>query len=329
MVHLTDDLQKVRGFLATSKIMDLMAEVTFEDLLRKPWTAFPPPNASSKSAFDTKTAAINVTSVANGKFDLAEIKDDALYLSQFLKIHELSALRIVVQEFQSRPRDELLLGLREEEAASLSNIMGTSSSLSMGVQILRLAKSEEEYKRFASNDGRRDRQARTCLSEREYLLRTSGLLYQLSLHHERTKGQGIVDGIENQFLASLGDFLSLTSVDCEADDEYLMGFLNALGSKIDELSKDNQSAEDHRLGVEYAESIMTESVCYMEIIFQFLDSAVALPTSQVVLRWFQIFAPYDFLDLFSSVGSIIYNAWKKSAYSIHSNTGLFCGSLII
>lgn len=311
IVELTDDVEKIRGFLATNKIHRFLSKLETVELLRTPWTAFPPPGSTTKAAFDTKTAAINVAPATNGTYNLAEIKEDALHLSQFVNIDEVSALRVVVQEFQSRAKNELLMGMREEEAASLSNIMGPSSNLAMSAQILEFAKSDEEYKSFSSKEARRDRIVRIYLSEREYLVKTSEILYEVGIHQATTRDQQNGKPKKENLLTLLGSFI-FDSYMGGKPEEFLLGLLNTLDSTIKELFDDKLRVEVESMSDVYAKSIMSEAVSYMEIIFQLLDSTVEISSPQLLLRWFEMFAQYSFLDSFSSVGLYSFYIFKAS-----------------
>lgn len=82
-----------------------------EETIRTLATTLSPakPNASSKSAFDEKTLPINVTQSVNGKYNLEEMKKDALWLSKETDIEELEALRVTIVEWQDRAAAQLSL----------------------------------------------------------------------------------------------------------------------------------------------------------------------------------------------------------------------------
>jgi nuclear pore complex protein Nup188 len=96
-------------------------------MLSRPWKPFPPPSPQEKNKFETKTAPVSVTPSSNGHYNLDEIKEDSLWLSKEAQISEYAALRLVVQEWQSRPTVQLLSGLTEEEALSVHEAVGFSN----------------------------------------------------------------------------------------------------------------------------------------------------------------------------------------------------------
>ncbi|KAF1962309.1 nucleoporin-like protein, partial [Byssothecium circinans] len=97
------------------------------DMLSRPWRPFPEPSAQEKNKLETKTAPAHITPSPSGHYKLDEIKEDCLWLSQEVKISEHAALRLVVQEWQSRPSVQLLSGLTEEEALSVQDAAGFSN----------------------------------------------------------------------------------------------------------------------------------------------------------------------------------------------------------
>lgn len=97
------------------------------EILSRPWKPFADPSPQEKSKFESKTAPISVTPAQNGHYNLDEIKEDSLWLSQEAHISEYAALQLVAQEWQSRPTVQLLSGLTEEEALSVQDAAGLAS----------------------------------------------------------------------------------------------------------------------------------------------------------------------------------------------------------
>lgn len=94
------------------------------DTLSRPWRPFADPSTQEKSKFEAKTAPISVTPSPHGHYNLDEIKDDSLWLSNEAHISEYAALHLVAHEWQSRPTIQLLGGLTEEEALSVQEAAG-------------------------------------------------------------------------------------------------------------------------------------------------------------------------------------------------------------
>ncbi|KAF2865167.1 nucleoporin subcomplex protein binding to Pom34-domain-containing protein [Massariosphaeria phaeospora] len=97
------------------------------DVLSAPWKPFPDPSPEEKQKFEAKTAPINITPAQTEHYNVNEIKEDALWLSQQARISEYAALRLAVQEWQARPTMQLLSGLTEEELLSVQAAAGISN----------------------------------------------------------------------------------------------------------------------------------------------------------------------------------------------------------
>ncbi|KAJ4305565.1 hypothetical protein N0V90_001096 [Kalmusia sp. IMI 367209] len=96
-------------------------------VLSKPWTPFPSPSPQEKTKFESATAPISVTPAQGDHYNLDEIKEDSLWLAKEAQISEYAALRLAVQEWQSRPTIQLLSGLTEEEVLSVQEAAGLNS----------------------------------------------------------------------------------------------------------------------------------------------------------------------------------------------------------
>ncbi|RAL61824.1 hypothetical protein DID88_002887 [Monilinia fructigena] len=147
-------------------------------LLSNPADAFPKSTPETKSEYDSKVSPINADR-SSADYDFKKVSEDALWLSKTAQIDEVSALRIVVQEHQSRAYAQLLGKLSEEELASLQDAFGNKRStnlLSAGSLIstqAEFAPSEEE-----SQGNRRVRMLSIYLSERRFFWKVFTLIIQ-------------------------------------------------------------------------------------------------------------------------------------------------------
>ena len=75
------------------------------------------PSSKSKSELEALTSAINVTPTPNDRYVIKEMKEDALWLSEVVRIDELQSLRLTLLEWQSRPARQALsiTGIPESE----------------------------------------------------------------------------------------------------------------------------------------------------------------------------------------------------------------------
>ena len=97
-------------------------------LLARSTSPYSAPTLQTKSTFDTKTSSVHVPPSGNPRYDIGQIKEDTLWLSKETKIDEVSALRIAVLEWQTRPAVQLLRGNLVDEIAPLANGIGGSFS---------------------------------------------------------------------------------------------------------------------------------------------------------------------------------------------------------
>lgn len=119
--------------------------------------------SNDNKAFETKTAAINLSPTSNKHYDLAQTKSDALWLSSELDVDALEALRIVLLEWQNRPYSHLQAGYSEAEIASLRGVYGSNLAFDAEFQAATfMLRSEDE---FNTETARRRRQVFTYFQE--------------------------------------------------------------------------------------------------------------------------------------------------------------------
>lgn len=133
----------------------------------------------SKSAFETKTAAINVAPSPSSQHNIQRIKSDALWLSKEIQIDELEALRLTVLEWQYQPEARLKSGFSDAELASLRDGLGVDYVESMG--LVPGSSLNRADATFDSIDALRVRLLQLAYSEQVRLLSTGSEIMQQSL----------------------------------------------------------------------------------------------------------------------------------------------------
>lgn len=115
-------------------------------------------------------------------YDIKQIKDDTVWLSQEAKVDEVTALRIVILEWQSRSAARILLGYTKEENISLQRAVRAAdlSASAFAPPHAREGKNLADND-FDSDENRHARLLSTFLSEREHILGISFLLSASSL----------------------------------------------------------------------------------------------------------------------------------------------------
>lgn len=311
-------------FIALSKANDcdrvhptlqsFLSEPYVLQLLGRPYNPFSyTPNTNTKSTFETKTAAINVTPTTKKEYDITEIKEDALWLSKEAEIDEVSALRLVVLEYQSRSAAQLQSDFSDEEIISLQEAAGNGNAeLSNVLSRTRVAGAvlDEHAMNFDSKDNRRLRALRLYLSERRYLLRCAGPFLQAALdqRNDPVEESEHENGKKNDptWIHNVGAKILATLEEASRGmHEYLIDSIRSLRDKFKALErgsgwlKDEGGRQD--LETDWLCNHIIEAVHTMEIIFRILDKRNHIPSSEAVLDWFRFSSIYGFFDQFEHV----------------------------
>ncbi len=298
-----------------ANLESLLSEEEALQLLSKPYNPFSFSASDTKSAFETKTAAINVTPSSKSHYNINEIKEDAVWLSKEAEIDEVSALRIVVLEYQTRSAAQLQATFLEEEVASLREAAGdlnTESSSVLSRTILSKPTSSAATSDASKIQGdRRLRALRIYLSERLHLLKCTELLLHIHFRHNATRAEGKAEKGKGNKTSSLwtkrvGQRLT-DSV--EQSGQGYAGFLiyciRGLKANLEALSNDRSwlksAISKDNLELEWASDQLTEAVHAMEIIFLLLDYRTTSRSAPIVLEWFRFMSIYGFFDRFEAV----------------------------
>ncbi|KIX99139.1 uncharacterized protein Z520_04715 [Fonsecaea multimorphosa CBS 102226] len=148
-----------------------------QEILDSTFPSFPPPSASSKSAFDSQISAIPTSS--DGQFNRDELKEDALWLSKQVNLEEQEALRLTILEWQYRSESRLREGFSPAEVASLKDALG-SDFVDRNFQGRGSSLARDEAI-FNSRNARRARLIRKHLEQEILLLRLARDLLDVSL----------------------------------------------------------------------------------------------------------------------------------------------------
>jgi nuclear pore complex protein Nup188 len=274
--------------------------------LAHPFKAFPAPNPQTKSAFETKTSAINVAPSSKTRYDIKEVKEDALWLSKEARIDEVSALRIVLVECQDRPSAQLLGQLSNEEVVSIQEAARISQ---LATALLPQNENPSTIQEdFDSQLSRRIRILRTYLSERRNLLQCLNIICQKSLY-PGPDGPDSDKGKDQANPLSWVQAVSQNVLQKTADrDKWIVEAISAIrvvAGNIDGGSGWFQ-ADGGRddLEREWAHNQITEISHTMEVIFQFVDCRPNICSSAVVIAWLEAMKQYGFFDQSPAVSCI-------------------------
>ena len=279
-------------------LQPFFSDPAVEDLLLHPHNAFPQPSQQTKSAFETKTSAINVTPSPNARFDIKEIKEDALWLCVEAKIDEISALRVVVQEYQSRAFSGLLGRLSNQEIIGIQEAGGQTAL--PGTLLLRGADTEDIIAEFDTQESRRLRILRAFLLERPFLLKCVNYLLQNYIHRypgntdnskekEKVTPPITIEALGQTIARSIGE-----------SDRWLLASVDTIKSSIEKVAGGSGWYKElgGRLDIEtdWTNAHITVATHAMETIFQILDISQEIPSSHAVLAWLRLAKVFNFFQ---------------------------------
>ncbi|KAI9709828.1 MAG: hypothetical protein M1812_007620 [Candelaria pacifica] len=282
-------------------------------LLKLPFKCFQPPTPQTRTNFETRTAANHVTPSARGHYDIDQIKEDSLWLSKEVGIEEVSALRIVVLEWQTRPAARLLSGFSEEETVCVEDAAGGNL---LGLSQFRPSIQTPPGQRpdptsFDGLDCRRLRFWEIYLSERRYILKVSEFLVSAGLHIEAAAqvDLGSEKGKKREkstWISRVGaTILEQQKIDKgghENPSTFLGECIENLQLQSGNLERGSGCFKDEggRLDIEesWGQNQMAEMIHVMELIFLIVDSSATISSSTTTLSWLRFAGKYGFFDQF-------------------------------
>lgn len=280
-------------------------------LLEDPFSVYAQPSAQTKAAFETKTSAINITPSSTAKYDIKQIKEDSLWLSKAAKIDEVSALRLVIEECQSRTSAQLLGQFSEEELVSIRDAAGNNQS-SIPLSLLEQGLDPDAIlQQFVQPDTRKQRIFRTYFSERRYLLKcTERLIDAFFSKNDLTGELGIIfgkgKGVEPtpSWQVVSGGYL-VKRFDLENVGPIILRCIGALSKNLQSLDAGcgwtDEDGERGNIEVEWARNQFAEATYTLELMSQFALYLMGTPSSQIALEWFRLQQAYGFFSNFESV----------------------------
>ena len=285
-------------------------------ILSNPWAPFEPPSSKTKSTFETKTSAINVSPSPQHRYDIKQIQEDTLWLSKKTNIDEVAALRVAVQEWQSRPASKLMSIPAEAVGSFKSSLNGNSLSLRLSQSSPHpggLESGHGELNAFDEVTTRHNRLLHIHLSDRRYILKTSEYVIFAALCHIGS-GDGKGKSAESlTWLETLGNsILSIWNIQEQSQNtrkNFFVSAVDALQVKIDALEKgsgwfqEEDFQEDLELG--WARNQLLEIIHILQIMLTLLQSMEDLTRSDAFLAWFRLVGNFGFFQAFDPVSHII------------------------
>ncbi|KAI1451641.1 nucleoporin subcomplex protein binding to Pom34-domain-containing protein [Annulohypoxylon moriforme] len=305
------------GYRQSSRaVIDYLTDPLVQSFFTKPGSAFDPPSdrTTHHASFVKKTAAIQVTPTSNEKYDINIIKEDALWLSKNARINEIAALRIVVVEFQSRARNQLLGPISNQDVANLREAAGAANAQTTnvlpGFNIGSTIDADEIQANFEKPESRKLRIFQTYLDECRYYAATNDYIFTLMLQ-EHLPASPTTDAsrmIRKSYLEAYG--MSPKQPQKPPGDTPTKTF-HALVTQYlnlipDSISRSQASidtiVEDKglltgELAERWIQTWLTEALHRMVVVFQLLDlSSDVFVSAQVAQQWFSLVGAFNFLD---------------------------------
>ncbi len=293
------------------------------ELLTRPFSPYTVPTIKSKATFETKTSAINVSPGAHGRYNIKEIRDDTMWLSKAASLDEVTALRVTVLEWQTRPANRLLFSDAYEDKRDCintiigngprSSVSGRNSTLVAGNAIPR----EEDSTAFEEAGSRHQRLLHIYLSERRYLIRVCEFIIFVALFDafphpsddERDKSTARSPDTPG-WLAEVGNEIlvawNLDGLAQNSDQHFTVKAIDALHMRFRNLESGSDWLHDEPFREEidqlWAKDRLLEIIHIMQLLLTLLVSSTTLTRADTVLAWFRLMKEYGFLENFQSVG---------------------------
>ncbi|KAK8101079.1 Nucleoporin [Apiospora kogelbergensis] len=297
-------------------VVEFLTNPQVQTLFTKPNTVFEAgDNDSYKQAFETRTSAVQVAPTPNDKYDVKTIKEDSVWLSKNARINLLAALRVVVIEFQSRARSQLVGAISSQDAVSLQEAAGATnaqtSTVIPGLNLSGLPDAADLESDFEKPESRRLRIFSTYLTERRHFAMSTDYIFTLMLQQRLPSLQTATEAttrIRDSFLDAYG----LTSLAPQSDapaktyHALVSRYFTVVSDSIAACGDITTVTEDkalHRddMQIERMQTFVTEAIHAMTVAFQLLDlSSQVLVPAELLQQWFQFLGDTSFLELIGS-----------------------------
>ncbi|KAL9004040.1 MAG: hypothetical protein Q9188_003128 [Gyalolechia gomerana] len=308
------------------------------ELLKHSFSPYPPPNAQTRSTFETKTSAINVVPSAQGRYDIKQIQEDSLWLSAEARIDEVTALRIVILEWQTRPAAQLQESTSVADIPALGRSFGgtrfrpavPSTSSILGSKLLPTGTGGTELSQSA--DARRGRLLEIYLAESRFRLETCKYLVFTALCETGDSNDAAnrascsvpawVEAVGHEILTSW-DLLGVSKL---LGQNIFISGIDAIRACIKGLEsgcgwfRDKDAQEPFQAA--WCEGQILEILAIMEIMLVSSGALTQLSRSDVVLAWFRLMSDYGFFEMFEPPFKELYDIHGWQLQSLTSLVSL-------
>lgn len=275
------------------------------ELIKSAISPYRSPNAQTRATFDTKTSAINVSPSANARYDIQQIKEDAIWLSKKTDIDEVTALRNTVLEWQTASAENLLRGDPAERSLPAAQTTGSNGNLTKATKSTEQTESPTDCLNEISS--RRSHLLKIFLNERCYLLKTCEYIVSYTVcnsypaDHRSAASTGPAQWLGEAGRAIMHGWRTGSSQDGKSNsDTFFSRAIFTLKSKIHALLNgctwlDNGSPSSS-LDAVWINCQVLEIIHILQIILNLLDVLEDPLGANDVLAWFRLMNDTEFFE---------------------------------
>jgi nuclear pore complex protein Nup188 len=242
------------------------------------------------------TSAIGDSCGQKVPYDIKQVRDDTLWLANEAKVDEAAALRIVVLEWQLRPRDRLLSTDDDGVASGADASFGASFNAPASFSQSFLVETRDTDGSFETEEARRARLLRIYLRERLHVLRLADLLLRFYMEHGSSSKDRTPQLVETG--------KSLFSAICKTESKAIKyescghEFVEALQQRINRIESGSgwyatEGGNEH-LEVAWSQAQIEEMVPILQLTLSVIYRAV--PSSKSTLSYFELMRERHFFD---------------------------------
>ena len=244
-----------------------------------------PSSAQSKADLDTRTSPVNVAPSSDGRYDVSQIKNDALWLSKETDTDEVVALRVAILEWQSRPARRIASNAFTDTQQGLESPAPNDDNIDT-----------------ANHETRKQSLLRILLTERRYLIKVAKYFASAHVCNKSFDWQE-----EGGFrLPELGSWLieqwNIDGVSGLYNEVFFVIGVGALRSRLHRMESGckwlEQSERHDELEALWQENQILEFLHILQLLLVSTQASTRLTRSDVVLAWFTFMAEHSFFDGF-------------------------------
>ncbi|KAB5557934.1 nucleoporin subcomplex protein binding to Pom34-domain-containing protein [Coniochaeta sp. 2T2.1] len=298
----------------STAVSDFLKDAQVHELLKTPSLVFGPPSSQSKAAFETKTAAINVTPVPTDKYDIKVIKEDALWLSKNTSVNESDALRVVVVEHQSRSNSHLTGPLSSQDVINVQEAAGVSSahasSIFGAIDVSAAPDAETIWSDFDKEESRRARLIATLLSEQRAFTAAADAFITFILHRSPSFTGPEATALRSDIIKAAFGSGDGENVAPASFEPLLTSYISILPQYLSNFERISEKMDDKYVSSDLAIAAMAAGLAQathaLSLIFQILDqSAHIFASPEIVHQWFQFLDDTRFLSMINETDDTI------------------------